>query len=141
MFTYARFFMTSHVHATSPPCSRAVAQARPRMSCIRLVYIYCHSLGNWIGLSAPGLQFIQASYTADTWSGRAARVLTISDHVMYNFRTSTWVNLVTPEVTRGDSNRSLKNYGFLYDAIFSSRVCMRTNHLAMKCNYYARLLN
>jgi len=60
--------------------------------------IYCHSLGNWIGLSAPGLQFIQASYTADTWSGRAARVLTISDHVMYNFRTSTWVNLVTPNL-------------------------------------------
>ena len=30
------------------------------------------------------------------------------------------------EVTRGDSNRSLKNYGFLYDAIFSSRVRMRT---------------
>ena len=45
------------------------------------------------------------------------------------------------EVTRGDSNRSLKNYGFLYDAIFSSRVHMRTNHLATKCNYYARLLN
>ena len=31
------------------------------------------------------------------------------------------------EVTRGDSNRSLKNYGFLYHAIFSSRVRMRTN--------------
>ena len=45
------------------------------------------------------------------------------------------------EVTRGDSNRSLKNYGFLYDAIFSSRVRMRTNHLATKCNYNARLLN
>ena len=28
------------------------------------------------------------------WS-RGAR-MTISDHVMYNFRTSTWVNLVTP---------------------------------------------
>ena len=28
----------------------------------------------------------------------------------------------------------LKNYGFLYDAIFSSRVRMRTNHLATKCN-------
>ena len=45
------------------------------------------------------------------------------------------------EVTRGDSNRSLKNYGFLYDAIFSSRVRMRTNHLATKCNYYVRLPN
>ena len=44
------------------------------------------------------------------------------------------------EVTRGDSNRSLKNYGFLYDAIFSSHVRMRTNHLATKCNYYVRLL-
>ena len=44
------------------------------------------------------------------------------------------------EVTRGDSNRPLKNYGFLYDAIFPSRVRMRTNHLATKCNYYARLL-
>ena len=44
------------------------------------------------------------------------------------------------EVTRGDSNRSLKNYGFLYDAIFSSRVRICTNHLATKCNYYARLL-
>ena len=32
------------------------------------------------------------------------------------------------EVTRGDSNRSLKNYGFLYDAIF-----LRTNHLACAC--------
>jgi len=40
----------------------------------------------------------------------------------------------------GDSNRSLKNYGFLCDAIFSSRVCMRTNHLARKCNCYTRLL-
>ena len=40
------------------------------------------------------------------------------------------------EVTRGDSNRPLKNYGFLCDAIFSSRVRMRTNHLATKCNYY-----
>ena len=27
-------------------------------------------------------------------------------------------------------------YGFLYDAIFSSRARMRTNHLATKCNYY-----
>jgi len=45
------------------------------------------------------------------------------------------------EVTRGDSNRSLKNYGFLYDAIFSSHVRMCTNHLATKCNYYTRLLN
>ena len=44
------------------------------------------------------------------------------------------------EVMRGDSNRSLKNYGFLYDAIFSSHVRMRTNHLATKYNYYARLL-
>jgi len=35
------------------------------------------------------------------------------------------------EVTRGDSNCSLKNYGFLYDAIFSSHVRMRTNHLAI----------
>ena len=43
------------------------------------------------------------------------------------------------EVSRGGSNRSLKN--FLCDTIFSSHVCMRTNHLAMKCNYYARLLN
>jgi len=34
------------------------------------------------------------------------------------------------EVTWGDSNRPLKNYGFLNDAIFSSHVCMRTNHLA-----------
>jgi len=41
---------------------------------------------------------------------------------------------------RGDSNRSLKNYGFLSNAIFSSRVCMHTNHLATKRNYYARLL-
>jgi len=45
------------------------------------------------------------------------------------------------EVTQGDSNCSQKNYGFLCDAIFSSCVCMRTNHLATKCNYYARLLN
>jgi len=45
------------------------------------------------------------------------------------------------EVTRGHLNRSLKNYGFLYDAIFSSRVRMRTDHLAAKFNYYARLLN
>ena len=45
------------------------------------------------------------------------------------------------EVTRGDSNRSLMNYGFLYNAIFSSCVRMRTNHLATKLNYYERLLN
>ena len=44
------------------------------------------------------------------------------------------------EVTRGNLKRSLKNYGFLYDAIFSSCVRMHTNHLPMKCNYYARLL-
>ena len=45
------------------------------------------------------------------------------------------------EVSRGGSNRSLKNYSFLCDAIFSSCVRMHTSHLAMKCNYYARLLN
>jgi len=33
------------------------------------------------------------------------------------------------EVTPGDSNHSLKNYGFLYNASFSSRVRMYTNHL------------
>jgi len=44
------------------------------------------------------------------------------------------------QVTQGDSNRS-QNYGFLYDAIFPSRVRMHTNHLATKCNYCARLLN
>ena len=37
-------------------------------------------------------------------------------------------------------NRSLKNYGFLRNAIFSSHICMHTNHLATKCNYYVRLL-
>ena len=31
MFTYAHDFDDSHVHATSP-CSRAVAQARPKIS-------------------------------------------------------------------------------------------------------------
>jgi len=36
------------------------------------------------------------------------------------------------EVTQGNSNRSLK-YGFLYGAIFSSRVRIRKNHLATKC--------
>ena len=45
------------------------------------------------------------------------------------------------EVTQNDLNCSLKNYGFLCDTIFSSRVRMRTNHLATKCNYNARLLN
>ena len=45
------------------------------------------------------------------------------------------------EVSWGSSNRSLKNYDFLCDAIFSSCVRMRTNHLAMKCNYYRRWLN
>ena len=34
---------------------------------------------------------------------------------------------------------TVKNYGFLCDAIFSSLVRMRTNHLATKCNYYAGL--
>jgi len=33
------------------------------------------------------------------------------------------------EVTQGDSNRSLKNYGFLYDAIVFT-CSMRTNHFA-----------
>ena len=36
------------------------------------------------------------------------------------------------EVSRGGSNWSLKNYGFLSDAIFSSRVRMHTDHLATK---------
>jgi len=45
------------------------------------------------------------------------------------------------EVSRGGSTRSLKNYDFLSDAIFSSRVLIHTNHSAKKCNYYARLLN
>jgi len=44
------------------------------------------------------------------------------------------------EISQGGLNRSL-NYGFLCNDIFSSCVCMRTNHLATKCNYYARLLN
>ena len=39
------------------------------------------------------------------------------------------------EVSGGGSNRSLKNYGFLSDAIFSSRARMCTNHLEMKCNF------
>ena len=42
------------------------------------------------------------------------------------------------EVTWGDSNCSLKNYGFLYDAIFSSCTRMRTNHLATKCIYFSQ---
>ena len=41
-------------------------------------------------------QVSSSSRPATLQTGRAARVLTISDHVMYNFRTSTWVNLVTP---------------------------------------------
>ena len=45
------------------------------------------------------------------------------------------------EVSWGDSNHSLKNYGFLCNAIFSSCVNMCTNHLAMKCNYYAWIRN
>ena len=35
------------------------------------------------------------------------------------------------EVSRGGSNQSLKNYGFISDAIFKNW-CMRTNHLATK---------
>ena len=35
------------------------------------------------------------------------------------------------EVSRGSSNQSLKNYGFICDAIFSSLVCMHTNHLSI----------
>ena len=50
------------------------------------------------------------------------------------------------EVTRGDSNRSQKNYGFLYDAIFfhvytCAQITLNFELLATKCNYYARLLN
>ena len=45
------------------------------------------------------------------------------------------------EVSEGSSNSSLKNYSFLCDAIFFSRVHMCTIHLATKCNYYARSLN
>ena len=45
------------------------------------------------------------------------------------------------EVSRGGSNCSLKNYSFFATPFFSSRVRMRTNHLATKCNYYARSLN
>jgi len=45
------------------------------------------------------------------------------------------------EVTQGDSNHSLKNYGFLDNAIFLFTWCMHINHLATKCTYYARLLN
>jgi len=43
------------------------------------------------------------------------------------------------KITRGDPNRPLKNYGFLYDAIFSSHVRMRTNYLAMKCNLLRKI--
>ena len=45
------------------------------------------------------------------------------------------------EVARDDSNRSLKNYGFLYNAIFRYMYTCAQNYLAMKCNYYTRLLN
>ena len=48
----------SHVHATVPCSSCSVTQVRSK--CHPSVQ-YCHSLGNWIGLSAAGLKFIQAS--------------------------------------------------------------------------------
>jgi len=38
------------------------------------------------------------------------------------------------EVSWHGLNHSLKNYGFLCNAIFCSHVRMHTNHLAMKCN-------
>jgi len=40
------------------------------------------------------------------------------------------------EVTRGDSNCSLKNYSFLYDAIFYSCVHMHTKHLIPVANLH-----
>jgi len=36
------------------------------------------------------------------------------------------------EVSRGGSNRSLKNYGFISYAILKKLACMHANHLAMK---------
>jgi len=43
------------------------------------------------------------------------------------------------EVTWSDWNRSLKNYGFLYNAIFSSRT-LGTNHLT-KCSSTLQIFN
>jgi len=36
------------------------------------------------------------------------------------------------EASRGGSNRSLENYGFISNANFNKPVCMHTNHLATK---------
>ena len=36
------------------------------------------------------------------------------------------------KVSRGASNQSLENYGFISNTIFKKLVCMCTNHLAMK---------
>ena len=35
------------------------------------------------------------------------------------------------------SNQSLKNYGFIWHAIFFT-LCMCTKHLAAKCDYYSK---
>ena len=38
-------------------------------------------------------------------------------------------------------NWSLKNYGFICNSILFNSMCMCTNHLATKHNYYSRLMN
>jgi len=45
------------------------------------------------------------------------------------------------KVSQSTSNQSLMNYMASFATQFSSLVCMCANHLAMKCNYYSRLLN
>ena len=42
------------------------------------------------------------------------------------------------EVSQDGSNQSLKNYGFIWDAIFFT-LCMCTKHLAAKCDYHSKI--
>jgi len=57
------------------------------------------SVARETSLSAPGLEFIQVSYPE--WS-RGARTDDFRPRDIYNFRTSTWVNLVTPDFKKPD---------------------------------------
>ena len=47
----------SHVHATAPCCARAVAQARPIMSCIQIVMIWLEGMREEWGQHLSGSNF------------------------------------------------------------------------------------
>ena len=100
---YDFFFVITHRSTALPTLISdllQLAHARPKHA-LHAPSIYLLSLTWELDRSFSTRSPVHPGQLYTLQTGRAARVLTISDHVMYNFRTSTWVNLVTPYWLQG----------------------------------------